>query len=77
MAPIDVPAPTIMKASAATWLAGELDGSSASSESMDPRTAAYALYALTVVGDSETRDSGIRDSAGALADGDLAGDEAA
>ncbi len=50
-----------------TWLAGELDG-------MDTRTAAYALYALTMVGDSETRDLGIRDSAQALADDVLAGD---
>jgi hypothetical protein len=41
---------------------------------MDPRTAAYALYALTLVGESETRDSGIRDSAQALADEVIAGD---
>jgi uncharacterized protein YfaS (alpha-2-macroglobulin family) len=46
----------------ATWLMGQLDG-------MDPRTAAYALYALTMVGDQN-----ILESAQVLADGLLAGD---
>ncbi len=46
----------------ATWLAGQLD-------SMDPRTAAYALYALTMVGDQN-----IVESAQVLADGTLSGD---
>jgi uncharacterized protein YfaS (alpha-2-macroglobulin family) len=46
----------------ATWLSGELD-------SMDPRTAAYSLYALPMVGDQT-----ILESAQVLADGVLAGD---
>jgi len=46
----------------ATWLAGELDG-------MDPRTAAYALYALTMVGDQY-----VLEPAQMLADQALAGE---
>jgi uncharacterized protein YfaS (alpha-2-macroglobulin family) len=46
----------------ATWLAGELDG-------MDPRTVAYALYALTMVGDQN-----ILESAQVLADQALTGE---
>jgi uncharacterized protein YfaS (alpha-2-macroglobulin family) len=46
----------------ATWLKGQVGG-------MDARTAAYALYALTMVGDQD-----ILESAQVLADGVLAGD---
>jgi uncharacterized protein YfaS (alpha-2-macroglobulin family) len=46
----------------AAWLNGQLDG-------MDPRTAAYALYALTMVGDQN-----ILESAPVLADQALAGE---